>query len=40
MFKEFLGLYYIRVDEMEVEYFLNEKMTLEIAKKYGVAFTA
>ena len=40
MFKEFLGLYYIRVDEMEVEYIFNEVLTLEIAKKYGVALTA
>jgi hypothetical protein len=39
-FKEFIGLYYIKVDEMEVDYFLNEAQTLEIAKSFGVATAA
>ena len=39
-FKEFIGLHYIRVVEMEVAMFLNEAQTLEIADKCGVAIAA
>ena len=39
-FKDFIGLHYIRVVEMEVAKFLNEAQTLEIADKCGVAIAA